>query len=483
MAAVFLAEHIALRRPVALKILHPPPDADETGNYAQRFRLEAETLATLDHPNIVTLYDYGPAEDGRFYLAMEYIEGPRYTDILAGGALDPERTIRLILQVCAALRYAHKRKVIHRDLKPSNLLIRTDAEGVEQVKVVDFGLVKVVEVDQALTREGLVLGSPHCMAPEQVRGSTDIDHRADIYAIGILLFRSLTGAYPFHGSSSTATMVAHLNEPIPSFAAVAPGLAVPGALEAVVRRCLAKRPDERYPDVKALMADLAACSADAETQSLSGKALAPGQSMDTTVPAPPTLVPPVAVESMEAADPAVPSVGQEKRGSPVLLLLILVALLLGGVGVWALVGGGGDAPGEATTGTPPGPVGASSGDARPGPGAGPATGEGTPPPATPSTEAPAEGAAPGPDGAAVAPATGTSEGDAPVPDGDARADGTAQPAGGDTPATPGRGTPGQKPKAGPARTGKPQKPDTTDAKTQDPPTAKPEGYMDLPDDL
>ncbi len=274
MAAVFLAEHIALRRRVALKILHPPPDAEETGNYAQRFRLEAETLATLDHPNIVTLYDYGGAEEGRFYLAMEYIEGPRYTDILANGALDPDRTIRLLLQVCAALRYAHKRGVVHRDLKPSNLLIRTDTDGAEQVKVVDFGLVKVTEIDQHLTREGLVLGSPHCMAPEQVRGSAEIDHRADIYAIGVLLFRSLTGTYPFHGATSTATMVAHLNEPVPTFASVAPELRVASKLEDIVRRCLAKRPQDRYPDVKALMEDLAACvgaSAEPDTQSISHK--------------------------------------------------------------------------------------------------------------------------------------------------------------------------------------------------------------------
>lgn len=260
MAAVFLAEQIALRRRVALKILHPPPDADETGNYAQRFRLEAETLATLDHPNIVTLYDYGPAEDGRFFLAMEYIEGPRYTDLIASGRLDPDRTIQLILQVCAALRYAHRHGVVHRDLKPSNLLIRNDPEAGERVKVVDFGLVKVAEIDVSLTREGLVLGSPHCMAPEQVRGSGQIDHRADIYAIGVLLFRSLTGSYPFHAATSTATMVAHLNEPIPYFTAVAPDLRVPARLEDVVRRCLAKKPEDRYPDIQALMDDLAACA-------------------------------------------------------------------------------------------------------------------------------------------------------------------------------------------------------------------------------
>jgi serine/threonine protein kinase len=289
MAAVFLAEHIALRRRVALKILHPPPDAEESGNFEKRFRLEAETLATLDHPNIVTLYDYGEAEDGRFYLAMEYIEGPRFTDILGHGALAPDRAIRLILEVCAGLRYAHKRGVIHRDLKPSNLLIGTDGEGNERVKVVDFGLVKVAEIDQFLTREGLVLGSPHCMAPEQVRGG-DIDQRADIYAIGVLLFRSLTGVYPFHGATSTATMVAHLNEPIPTFASVAPELRVPARLEDVVRRCLAKRQADRYPDVKALMEDLKICIGmraedDTTSRSFSGSLPSQGEPTDPTAPA------------------------------------------------------------------------------------------------------------------------------------------------------------------------------------------------------
>lgn len=289
MAAVFLAEHIALRRRVALKILHPPPDAEESGNFEKRFRLEAETLATLDHPNIVTLYDYGEAEDGRFYLAMEYIEGPRFTDLLGHGAIAPDRAIRLILEVCAGLRYAHKRGVIHRDLKPSNLLIGTDGEGNERVKVVDFGLVKVAEIDQFLTREGLVLGSPHCMAPEQVRGG-DIDQRADIYAIGVLLFRSLTGVYPFHGATSTSTMVAHLNEPIPTFASVAPELQLPARLEDVVRRCLAKRQADRYPDVKSLMEDLKVCigmraEEDTTSRSFSGSLPIQGERTDPTAPA------------------------------------------------------------------------------------------------------------------------------------------------------------------------------------------------------
>ncbi|MBN2797571.1 MAG: protein kinase [Deltaproteobacteria bacterium] len=257
MGVVYLAHQDNLKRPVALKILTPPEDSESPETFIERFRLEAETLAALDHPHIVTLFDFGRMEDGRFFLAMEYIDGPRLTDLLKDGPLAPDRALRLLYQVATALRYAHKRGVIHRDLKPSNLLIRTDEEGREQVKVVDFGLVKLAEDDQSLTRAGFVLGSPHCMAPEQVKGK-EVDHRADVYAVGVLLYRTITGHYPFHGNSSTATMIAHVQEPIPSFYAADPNLIVPAGLEPIVRRCLAKAPGARYPDMSALLEDLTA---------------------------------------------------------------------------------------------------------------------------------------------------------------------------------------------------------------------------------
>ena len=255
MGSVYLARHLDLHRSVALKVLTPGPELDDDGRFEDRFRLEAETLASLKHDNIVTLFDYEKTPDGRYYLALEYIDGPRFTDLLRQGPMAPEHVVRLILQVLRALRYAHKKGVVHRDLKPSNLLIEFDDEGEERVKVVDFGLVKVLEDDQSLTRAGLILGSPHCMSPEQIRGE-DIDHRTDIYAIGVLLFRSLTGEWPFHGDTSTATMIAHINNPIPRFAAVAPAVAVPPALESVVRRCLAKSPDRRPADAPSLMQEL-----------------------------------------------------------------------------------------------------------------------------------------------------------------------------------------------------------------------------------
>jgi eukaryotic-like serine/threonine-protein kinase len=258
MGAVYLATDLRVHRQVALKILTPGSDLDEDGRFEERFRLEAETLAALNHDNIVTLFDYGQTDDGRYYLALEYIDGPRYTDLLRDGPLDPEQCVSLLLQVCRALRYAHRSGKIHRDLKPSNLLIRYDEDdGSARVKVVDFGLVKVLEDDQSLTRAGLILGSPHCMSPEQIRGD-EIDHRTDLYAVGVLLFRSMTGKWPFHGDTSTATMIAHINNPVPRFDDVAPGLGVAPTLEHVVRRCLSKDPNRRPADAAALMVELRA---------------------------------------------------------------------------------------------------------------------------------------------------------------------------------------------------------------------------------
>ena len=255
MSAVYLATHIQLNRQVALKILQPPTEVDDEEGFHRRFQLEAETLAGLHHPNIVVVHDYGETKDGRFFLAMEYIDGPRFTDLLRDGGLTLDRILKLVLQVCAALRYAHKRGVIHRDIKPSNLLVRTIDEE-EMVKVVDFGLVKLTEgEDQTITRAGMILGSPRYMAPEQIRGQ-HVDERTDIYAIGILLYRSITGVYPFQGANSTATMLAHLHEQLPSFFTSNPDVEVPVGLEEVVTKCLAKDPAERYDDVRKLIEEL-----------------------------------------------------------------------------------------------------------------------------------------------------------------------------------------------------------------------------------
>lgn len=258
MAVVYLAKHIPLQRKIALKILRPPADAEDPESFEHRFKLEAQTLAQLDHPNIVTLHDYGETDDGRFYLAMEYVGGPRISQILRKGPMTAQRALSITEQICQAIAYSHRKNIVHRDLKPSNLLIRTNEDGSEQVKVVDFGLVKLLSTDQSITRAGLIVGSPHCMAPEQVRGQ-EVDTRTDIYAIGVMLFRGVTGQYPIHGSNPSATMIAHINDAVPPMATVMPDLLLPQGFERMVRRCLEKDASKRYPSAEALLSDIRLC--------------------------------------------------------------------------------------------------------------------------------------------------------------------------------------------------------------------------------
>ena len=197
MGAVYEAEQRPLGRRVAVKVLQEPPNSGDSDAFQRRFFLEAATLAKLDHPNTVTLFDYGQTKDHIFYLVMEYVDGPALSKVLkqSQGVLEPHRVLTLMAQVSDALENAHRAGVVHRDLKPGNLLVTQDSSGKELVKVVDFGLVKLTEGDQAITVTGMIMGSPHCMAPEQVQGDP-VDHRADVYAIG-------GAALPLLGRAST----------------------------------------------------------------------------------------------------------------------------------------------------------------------------------------------------------------------------------------------------------------------------------------
>jgi serine/threonine protein kinase len=272
-ASVYLASQEPLDRPVALKILAPPPGeytSEEQDTFEQRFLLEARTLAALDHPNIVTIHDYGDTGDGRFYLAMEYIGGDRMLDLLRDGRMDPTRAVDLVLQVCRALRYAHQRGVVHRDVKNSNVLVRKKDDGTEQVKVVDFGLVKLSRLDTTITQTGMILGSPHFMAPEQATGE-HLDHRADIYATGVLLFCALMGKYPFDGPHATAIITAHMTRSPPRFDAVNSAADIPDGLETIVRRCLEKKAKDRFPHMETLISELKPFHPDGRVEGISGE--------------------------------------------------------------------------------------------------------------------------------------------------------------------------------------------------------------------
>jgi serine/threonine-protein kinase len=250
MASVYLAHHVGLKRRVALKLL-AARDADEGPSAVQRFQREGDALAKLDHPNIVRLHDSGMTPDGGHYLALEFIDGTPLSKLIPDGGMECARTLSLVSQVCSALRHAHERGLVHRDLKADNVVVQIE-RGRERVKVLDFGLVKAEDQTQSLTRPGQVVGSPKWMAPEQIRGEK-VDARTDVYAVGVLLFRCLTGRYPFEGETATATMLAHLEQGIPSFDEAAPfWLNVPQPIEDVVQCCLAKSPDDRYPTMAAL---------------------------------------------------------------------------------------------------------------------------------------------------------------------------------------------------------------------------------------
>ena len=257
MGEVYLAQHRLLKRPCAVKVVHPDQAADP--RQRDRFEREVQATAGLTHPNAVQVYDYGHTPDGAFYYAMEYLPGLNLQDLVGRhGPLPPGRAVYLLRQVCGALREAHAAGLIHRDVKPGNVIV-CDRGGVSDVaKVLDFGLVRDVSGGAAcVTQDGMIAGTPAYMAPEQASGAS-VDARTDIYAIGGLAYFLLTGQPVFADPSAMKVLAAHLYEPPAPPSRHRPEVAAD--LEAVVLRCLAKAPADRFPDVASLEAALGACA-------------------------------------------------------------------------------------------------------------------------------------------------------------------------------------------------------------------------------
>ena len=257
MGEVYRAEHVLLRRPCAIKLIRPERAGDPVT--LQRFEREVQVTATLTHPNTVQVFDYGHAADGTFYYVMEYLPGLTLEELVRRyGPLSPRRAVHFLRQVCAALREAHARGLIHRDIKPGNVMVCERGGVRDVVKLLDFGLVGLPKADRddgTLTREGTVAGTPEYMSPEQAGGQDGIGPRSDLYSVGALAYFLLTGKPPFADRSVVKLLAAHLYEAPAALPAV-----VPGDLAAVVLRCLAKEPDERWPDAGSLEAALAATS-------------------------------------------------------------------------------------------------------------------------------------------------------------------------------------------------------------------------------
>jgi serine/threonine-protein kinase len=256
MGKVFEAQQIPLGRSVALKVLGASDpaamQAEGEAEFQKRFFHEAAILARLKSPHTVTVFDYG-RDDDLYFIAMELIDGEPLDRLLrTRGALPPAEAVGLALQICRSLREAHAQGVVHRDLKPANVLVTLSDDGEEHVKVLDFGLAKRLHGSTEDTNPNVVPGSPKFMAPEAIRQET-VDGRADIYALGVILYQMLTGSVPFDAESHMDILVAHLQQaPEPISARVGPGK-VPPALEALVMRCLAKTPAERFAGMSELI--------------------------------------------------------------------------------------------------------------------------------------------------------------------------------------------------------------------------------------
>jgi serine/threonine-protein kinase len=265
MGVVYRAKHALLRRPTAVKLLSSP-DATET--QVARFEREVQFTAALSHPNIVSIYDYGRSAAGIFYYAMEYVDGidlERLVEI-DGPQLDG-RVRDILLQVADGLAEAHATGLVHRDIKPSNILLTRNARGLEQVKIVDFGLVKDVNSGQTQA-SGLftVKGTPLYMAPEAITGKSAVDARTDLYSLGAVAFYLLTGKTVFTAGSIVEICAQHLYSAAPSPSARL-GKAMSKQLEHIVLRCLSKSPAER-PESAAALRDLLLSCDDCEAFTL-----------------------------------------------------------------------------------------------------------------------------------------------------------------------------------------------------------------------
>jgi serine/threonine protein kinase len=255
MGRVLLATHLWLDQKVAIKVLREAALA--MPNVVERFAREARASAKIKHEHVVRVLDVDEAEDGMPFMVMEYLEGGDLGELIkTEGALPTDYAVGLILEACEGVAEAHALGIVHRDIKPSNLfLAKQGAEAKPVLKLLDFGISKSTATeDLAITGTMMALGSPRYMAPEQLRGLKNVDHRADIWSLGVVLYQMVTGVLPFHGESITEVAARIAADPPPPPSRFAPG--VSPAIEEAILRCLEKRPKDRFDSAMELAASL-----------------------------------------------------------------------------------------------------------------------------------------------------------------------------------------------------------------------------------
>jgi serine/threonine-protein kinase len=258
MGVVYKAKHLLMQRTVAIKMLLPEVVSNEFA--LARFQKEAQAASSLNHPNILTIFDFGISEKQQPYLVMDYLKGGTLAELLEKeNYLHLQRGISVFIQIASALSHAHQKGIIHRDLKPANImLVEYEGQG-DFVKIVDFGIAKTLSRGDGqsveLTQTGQVFGSPVYMSPEQCRG-THLDARADIYSMGCVMYRSITGSTPFLGQDALELMYKHVNQKPACFEDVCPHLKIPKNFEDVVMKCMEKDANNRYQTMLELRKDL-----------------------------------------------------------------------------------------------------------------------------------------------------------------------------------------------------------------------------------
>ena len=332
MASVYLATQRSLERKVALKVMAAALAADPS--FCERFLREGKTLARLSHPHTVTIHDIGNVGE-LYYMAMEYLPNGTLKERIAAG-LTPEQGVTLIRQIASALGYAHAQGLVHRDVKPANILFRADGTAV----LSDFGIAKSLDDRTQFTQAGFAVGTPSYMSPEQARGQ-EIDGRADLYALGVVLYEILVGKLPYNGTDALSTALAHLTEPLPELPVHH------GRYQGVLRKLLAKDPAERYPDAAALLLALDQLPAD-ESDATLVRPLPIPLSVDlagitpVTIDIPTDKPQPQPIVRQPVVTPTQHNAPSEQRRGPVLALAavaVAVALAIGGASYWWLNGG------------------------------------------------------------------------------------------------------------------------------------------------
>ncbi|HVA57349.1 MAG: serine/threonine-protein kinase [Gemmatimonadaceae bacterium] len=328
MGRVYLAEHVRMGRKSAVKVMNPGLGHD--ADAITRFNREASNASRISHPHVAAVYDFGETSDGLIYLAMEFVDGPSLTTLIARhGALPPLRAAAIVRQAADALAAAHDMGIVHRDLKPDNILVAKTPDGSDLVKVVDFGIAKAAGNDaQKVTRTGFVIGTPEYMSPEQLAGDP-LDGRSDIYSLGLVAFHMLTGALPFRGESAQQAMLVRLTDRPSRLPEMKPDVAWPADVQAVLDKALERDANRRYQTAPEFGRDLyravsampLSLAAEASTQVI-------GAATTRTAAVPATRV--TAAASIAPARPAPAATPAGKSKTP-LIAAIATVVALGGV--------------------------------------------------------------------------------------------------------------------------------------------------------